>query len=125
MSLIYSILADIVIFVHFLFIIFVVLGGLLVVKWSWIKFIHIPAAIWGALIEIQSWVCPLTPLEVRFKMKAGESIYEGGFIEHYIMPIIYPPGINRKMQIILATVVIVINLGIYSWILYNSKKNKM
>ena len=123
---IFSLLADLVILLHFGFIIFVVLGGLLVLKWSWIKFIHIPAAIYGALIEIESWVCPLTPLEVRLKMKAGEQIYEGGFIEHYIMPLIYPPGINRRIQIILASVVIIINIGIYGYILYrNNQKKKM
>ena len=118
----YSLLADLVILIHFLFIIFVVLGGLMVIRWSWIKYLHIPAAIYGALIEIERWVCPLTPLEVRFKMKAGESIYQGGFIEHYILPLIYPPGMSRTVQIVLGGAVIVINLAVYVYIFFQNKK---
>ncbi|HMA61371.1 MAG TPA: DUF2784 domain-containing protein [bacterium] len=112
---IYSILADLIIVFHFLFIAFVVAGAFLVLKWHWVIYIHIPAAIWGVLIEIEQWICPLTPLEVRLRMAAGESFYEGGFIAHYLVPIIYPPGLNRAMQISLAIFVIVVNVGVYGY----------
>jgi hypothetical protein len=120
---VYSLLADLIILLHFMFILFVLCGGLLVLKWKWLIFIHIPAAIYGILIEIESWVCPLTPLEVHFKMKAGESIYQGGFIEHYLIPIIYPPGLNRTIQIILAAMVLILNIIIYTMVFYKYKSN--
>ena len=120
---VYSLLADLIILLHFMFILFVLCGGLLVLKWKWLIFIHIPAPIYGILIEIESWVCPLTPLEVHFKMKAGESIYQGGFVEHYLIPIIYPPGLNRTIQIILAAMVLILNIIIYTMVFYKYKSN--
>lgn len=109
----YNFLADIVVFIHLLFILYVLLGGLLVLKWKWMVSLHIPAAIWGALIEFMGWICPLTPLENHLRRQGGESGYSGDFVEQYIIPLIYPGGLTREIQIILGIAVIVINLAIY------------
>ena len=119
------ILADIIVVIHFAFILFVILGGLLVLRWRWLAWIHIPAAVWGAIIEFAGWICPLTPLENRFRVKGGADGYQSSFIEHYIVPIIYPETLTRSMQIILGLFVLIINAFIYGRILYDviTKKN--
>lgn len=117
-QMLYSLLADIIVIIHLAFIIFVVLGGILVLKWKWMIWLHIPAAIWGALIEFMGWICPLTPLENRFRMLAGESGYTGDFIARYILPVIYPGALTRGIQILLGVFVIVINLAIYAYIMW-------
>ncbi len=109
--------ADIVVLVHLIFILFVVLGGLLVLKWLWIAWFHIPSVIWGALIEFFGWICPLTPLENRLRMESVSSGYSGGFIDHYIMPIVYPSGLNQGIQIALGISVIALNSFVYGLIL--------
>lgn len=111
----YRILADILVVLHLAFVAFVVLGGLLVLRrprWAWL---HVPVAIWGALVEFMGWVCPLTPLEVRFRRMGGEAGYPGGFIEHYLMPVLYPGGLSRSHQVTLGFLVLALNLGIYGW----------
>jgi hypothetical protein len=113
----YRILADMVVGVHALFVAFVVVGGLLALRWPWIVYLHLPAAVWGALIEFQGWVCPLTPLEKSLRTAAGDSGYEGGFIEHYLLPVLYPAGLTRGVQLALGTAVVVVNLGIYALLL--------
>lgn len=113
----YSLAADTLFVIHFMFIVFVVLGGLLVAKWPWLVFLHLPAAIWGVLIEFRSWPCPLTPWEKQLRRAAGESGYDGGFIEHYLGPVIYPALPLDNIQIILGSGVIVINLLVYSWLI--------
>ncbi|MDX1334768.1 MAG: DUF2784 domain-containing protein [Gammaproteobacteria bacterium] len=119
-----SIAADLLVTLHLLFIIFVLLGGLLVARWHWIALLHIPAAIWGALIEYQGWICPLTPMEQQLRKAAGEAGYEGGFVEHYILPIIYPDFLSREIQIGMGTVVIIFNLLVYAWVIYRLKERK-
>jgi hypothetical protein len=114
---IYQILADIVLVIHLLFIVFVVAGGLLVMRKRWVAWLHLPAAVWGALIEFMGWYCPLTPLENDLRQLAGQSGYEGGFIEHYLLPVIYPDGLTREIQLMLGTIVVVINLAIYIYVL--------
>ena len=98
---------------HFTFVVFVVLGGLLVWKYPWVAWVHLPAALWGAGIEIVGTVCPLTHLEVGLRQRAGEMGYETGFIDHYVAPILYPLGLTRTAQVALAAAVIVINALIY------------
>jgi len=120
--LIYSFLADIVTIIHLLFILFVIFGGFLVLKWRWIIYFHIPAAVWGALIEFKGWICPLTPWENQLRQAGGEAGYSGGFIEHYLIPVIYPDELTRQLQFILGVFVIVINIAIYSWIIYRWRK---
>lgn len=112
--------ADLIVILHLAFIIFVILGGLLVLRWRWVMFLHIPAAIWGALIEFQGWYCPLTPLEQKLRRSAGEVAYEGGFVGHYILPIIYPEQLTHNLQLVLGSIVVVTNIVIYAVILRRS-----
>ncbi len=111
-------LADSVVVVHFLFIAFVILGGLLVLRWPKLALLHIPAACWGALIELTGGICPLTPLENALRRAAGGAGYGESFIEHYLLPIIYPAGLTRGIQWALAAVVIVVNGALYGWLIY-------
>jgi len=113
---IYRIAADAVVLVHFAFIVFVALGALLAVRWRWVPWLHIPALLWGVLVETTGRLCPLTDLENALRTKAGQSGYRGGFIEHYLLAIIYPEGLTREIQLALALGVIAINLTIYGWL---------
>ena len=119
----YLVLADVVVAIHFAFVLFVVLGGLLVFRWRRLAWLHVPAALWGALIEATGWICPLTPLENRLRVMGGGTGYRTGFIEHYILPILYPEELTRSSQILLGICVVVLNLGIYTWILFRSRRN--
>ncbi|HZD84588.1 MAG TPA: DUF2784 domain-containing protein [Gemmatimonadaceae bacterium] len=119
---IYRALADLVLVVHLTFVLFVVLGGLLVLRWPRAAWLHIPAAIWGVLIEYTGWICPLTPLENSFRARGGEMGYSGGFIEHYIQPLLYPAGLTRGTQIVLGSFVLLLNLGAYGILLTKGKK---
>ena len=105
--------ADSVVLLHFAFILFVVLGGLVVLRWPRFMWLHMPAATWGAFIELANRVCPLTPLENRLRIAAGETGYSGGFIEEYLIPVVYPDGLTRWVQISLGVGVIAINLIFY------------
>jgi hypothetical protein len=109
----YTIAADALVILHLAFIVFVMLGGLLLLKWPRLIYLHLPAVIWGTLVELQGWLCPLTPLEQQFRMLAGESGYSGGFIQHYLLPLIYPAALTRELQTLLALCVITTNLVIY------------
>ena len=113
----YRVLADLVVGVHALFVAFVVLGGLLALRWPRIAAAHLPAAVWGALIELRGWVCPLTPLEKSLRAAAGDAGYQGGFIEHYLLPVLYPAGLTRDVQLTLGSLVIAVNLVIYGIVL--------
>lgn len=109
--------ADLVALIHLLFVVFVVLGGALVLRWPRVAWFHLPSAIWGALIEFAGWICPLTPLENRWRLAAGEAGYSGGFVDHYLLPVLYPAGMDRGVQLVLGGLVIVINVVIYGWVL--------
>jgi hypothetical protein len=113
----YRLLADMVVLVHFAFVLFVILGGFLVACRRHVMPIHLGAAIWAALIEFNGWICPLTPLENHLRAKSGSDGYDSDFVAHYILPILYPEGLTRETQIALGAMVIVINLGIYAWVL--------
>jgi len=113
----YRALADMVVIVHFAFVLFVVGGAFLVLRWRRLAWVHVPAAVWGSLIEFAGWVCPLTPLESRLRVMGGDSGYGGGFVEHYIIPVLYPSGLTRGVQVFLGVLVLVINLAIYGWLL--------
>jgi hypothetical protein len=116
--------ADLLVALHFAFILFVILGGLLVLKWRKAAFLHIPCAIWGVMIEAGGWICPLTPLENRFREAAGGIGYQGGFIDQYIMPLVYPEGLTRQMQLSLAVMVLALNLCVYGLVLVRRAKRK-
>lgn len=113
---IYRFAADVVVVVHFAFVLFVVAGAFLALRWRWIPWLHLPAAAWGALIEFGGWVCPLTPLENALRRAAGEAAYAGGFVERYIIPVMYPSGLTRTLQIALGVIVIVMNAGAYGFV---------
>jgi hypothetical protein len=103
---------------HLAFVVFVVGGGLLVLRWPRLAWVHLPAALWGALIEFAGWICPLTPLENWLRRRAGVSDYAGGFVEHYVLPVLYPVGLTRGLQVGLGVAVILLNLVIYGWIFH-------
>jgi Protein of Unknown function (DUF2784) len=112
----YRVLADAVLLSHFGFILFVVFGALLVARRRrWLP-LHLAAAAWGILVEATGAVCPLTWAELHFRRLAGEAGYQGGFIDHYLLPLIYPAGLTRGMQIALGAGVLVINALSYAWI---------
>ena len=113
---IFKIAADILVVLHLGFILFGVLGGLAVLQWGRLAYLHLPAAAWGALIAINGWICPLTPLEQHLRRAGGQAGYGGGFIDHYLMPIIYPLGLTRRLQIAMGVALIVANLLIYGWV---------
>jgi hypothetical protein len=123
--LIYRALADLVLVVHFTFVLFGVLGGLLVVRWPRAAWLHIPAAIWGVLIEYTGWICPLTPLENSFRMRGGEAGYSGGFIEHYIQPLLYPAGLTRSTQVVLGSLALVLNLIAYGIVVLRMRRGEL
>jgi len=113
----YRLLANAVVSIHALFILFVVLGGFLAWRRILVAAVHIPCAIWGVLIEYRGWICPLTPLENALRAKAGQQGYSGGFIEHYLMPTIYPSGLTPRVQALLGTFVLVVNAFAYTVLL--------
>jgi uncharacterized membrane protein YhhN len=110
-------LADLVLVAHFAFVLFVVLGGLLVLRWPRLAYVHVPVAIYGALIELVGWICPLTPLENSLRAQAGEAGYQGSFVEHYILPVLYPSALTRGVQVGLGLLVLALNLAIYCYFL--------
>ena len=120
---IYRVLADLTLTVHFGFILFVVLGGILVSWRSWVAWIHIPTALWGALISLVGWTCPLTPLEIHFRRLAGQAGYTDSFIEHYLISAIYPQGIGDVGWALIGVAVVVINLLVYGWVLRRRKRS--
>jgi hypothetical protein len=120
---IHRFLADAVLVLHLAFILFVVLGGLLVLRRPKLAWLHLPAVAWGALIEFAGWICPLTPLENRLRARGGEAGYSGGFIEHYLTALIYPGGLTRNFQLLLGALVIAINVAVY-WKLWCARARR-
>ena len=120
---IYKFLADLVLVLHLSFILFVIFGALLVFKYPRLIWIHIPVATYGMLISFFRWICPLTPLENYFRVLAGEQGYEGGFIAHYILPVIYPLGITTGFAIAMGTFVLLLNGILYGMFIYRNKKS--
>lgn len=110
----YGIAADLLVVIHLAFIFFVVMGGLLLFRWPRVAWVHLPAALWGAVIEFYGWICPLTPLEQRMREASGEQGYQGGFAEHYLLPVIYPEGLTREVQFGLGLLVVLLNALIYA-----------
>ena len=119
----FRVLADLVLLVHFGFVVFVALGGLLALRWRRVAFVHMPVAVYGVLIELVGFVCPLTPLEVSLRRRGGEAGYEGGFIEHYVTATLYPAGLTREVQFGLAALVAIINAVVYTiwWRKYRTR----
>lgn len=109
----YQRLADGVVIVHLAFVLFVVAGGFFVLKWKRLAWVHLPAATWGAAIEVGGWICPLTPLENWLRARGGGTPYPGGFMEHYLLPMLYPAVLTREFQVALGAAVVVLNALVY------------
>lgn len=116
LEMIYKLLADLVTLTHFMFLLFVVLGGIAVWWVPKLAWLHLPAVAWGALIEFMGWICPLTPWEQFLRRLAGDEGYSGGFVEHYLLPLLYPEGLTRDVQILLGVLVLAINVTVYALI---------
>ncbi len=112
----YRFLADLLAFLHLVFVVFVVVGGFLALSRPRVALLHVPAAIWGVLIQWAGWICPLTPMEVHLRRLGGQAGYSGGFVDHYLVPVLYPPGLTRSHQIWLGIFVALLNLGVYGWL---------
>jgi hypothetical protein len=110
---IWGVLAEVVVVLHFCFVLFVLFGGALALRWPKAVWVHLPAAAWGALISFAGWICPLTPLEKWLRREGGSAGYEGGFVEHYILPVLYPRGLTPGIQVALGGIVVVLNVLIY------------
>jgi len=117
----YRLAAETVLLLHLAFIVFVIAGATGAARWSWLPLVHLPAAAWGVFVELTGRVCPLTTAENYLRLKAGEAGYSESFIEHYLLPIIYPAGLTREIQFALAAAVVVINTAIYAWLFYRHR----
>ena len=122
---IYGVLADRVLALDALFVAFVVFGGLAALRWRRAVFVHVPCALWGAWVALAGWICPLTPLEVSLRQRAGEGGYAGGFLEQYLVPILYPGDLTRGIQIGLGVVVLVLNIAIYAAMTRRWRRSRM
>lgn len=115
-------LADVVVVFHLAFVLFVVFGGLLALKWPRVAWAHVPAAAWGVAVELFGWNCPLTPLENELRLRAGRAGYEGDFIGRYVLPVMYPDGLTRETQLVLGAAALILNAGIYSIVLRRRRR---
>ncbi|CAE6756694.1 MAG: DUF2784 domain-containing protein [Nitrospira sp.] len=113
----YHVGADLILLLHLGFVLFVIAGGLLLLKWPRIAWVHLPAAVWGAVVEFTGWICPLTPLESQLRALAGESATEADFIGRYLPPLLYPETLTREIQMLLGLLVLGVNLALY-WLAF-------
>ncbi len=118
----YLLLADWVVLIHFVFVLFSVFGALLLIRWRKIILLHLPAAAWAVWIEFSGKICPLTPLENWLRLKGGENVYSGDFVGHYLLPLIYPSNLTREIQIILGVIVAGMNMAIYGYVFFFRRK---
>jgi hypothetical protein len=119
---IYRWLADLVVVVHALFVVFAVLGGALVLWRPWIAWLHLPAAVWAVLIEFFGWICPLTPLENALRARAGAATYSDGFISHYVLRALYPAGLTPEIQWVLGGIALGVNILMYTLVLRRRRR---
>ncbi len=120
----FRLLADLVVAVHGLFVLFVVGGGFLAWRWRRLVWLHVPAAAWGVAIEFAGGICPLTPLENRLRLRAGLDGYPGGFLEHYVIPVLYPAALTRRTQLILGALALAANLAAYGALLRRLRRGR-
>jgi hypothetical protein len=109
----YRAAADAILVAHLVFVLFVVFGALLLLRWPRLAWLHIPAVVWAAFIEFSGTICPLTPLEVALRQRAGQAGYGGGFVDHYVVSLLYPEGLTQNTQAMLGAMVVAINAAIY------------
>jgi hypothetical protein len=118
----YRIAADAVVLLHLGFIVFALAGGLLVLRWRTFALVHVPAMVWATFVELTGRLCPLTTLENRLRAAAGTHGYSGGFVEHYVMAIVYPPGLTRQDELVLAAIVASVNVFVYGGLLVRHRR---
>lgn len=111
---IYRALADVVVALHIAFVVFVMIGAFLALRWRHVMWLHVPTAIWGVFIEYAGWICPLTPLENGLRARAGEAGYSGDFIQHYLLRALYPTGLTHNVQFALGTFALLVNIIAYT-----------
>jgi len=121
----YRLLADGLVAVHVAFVGFVVLGGLLVLRWPWVACAHLPAVAWGVVIELAGWVCPLTPLENQAREAGGGIAYQGDFIDHYLLPVLYPAELTRQVQCALGFGALLLNVAIYALVIARRRRREV
>lgn len=121
---IYNILADTVMILHFLFVLFALFGGLTLLWRRWMVFIHLPVVAWASLIELIGWTCPLTPLEQSLRASSGSGAYNTGFVEHYLIPILYPPGLTPTVEIVLGVLVLATNAMVYAGVIWRLRRKQ-
>jgi hypothetical protein len=113
----FCLFADLIVALHLAFVAFVLLGGLLVLRWPAVRWVHLPAAAWGTWVELAGWVCPLTPLENWLRARGGGPGYTSTFVEHYLIPLLYPASLTPEIQWSLAALVFLVNAAIYATVL--------
>lgn len=118
----YRFLADVTAVVHLLFIVFVFAGGLAALRWPRVAWVHIPAAVWGTVVEVMGWVCPLTPLEDHFRALGGAEAAHGDFVARYILPVLYPERLTPAVQKVLGALVIIVNIGVYAFVIRKRRR---
>jgi hypothetical protein len=118
----FALLADLTVLVHFLFVLFVIGGGIVLYRWPRLIWLHLPAVCWGVAIELGGWICPLTYLEIRWRRQGGGLGYEGSFIQHYLEPLLYPVGLTPQRQVFFGVVALLLNVGIYAWVWRKKKE---
>jgi hypothetical protein len=118
----FRILSDATVVLHLAFVAFVLFGGLLVLRWPRVAWLHLPAVAWGAWIEFAGTVCPLTPLENWFREQGGRHAYNSGFVEQYLLPILYPDALSRELQWTLGGLVLVLNAAVYGVVLHRRRR---
>ena len=118
----YRLAAEAVLLLHLAFIAFVVAGAVLAARWRWLPLVHLPVAAWGFFVEVTGRICPLTYAENYLRVRAGEAGYAESFIEHYLLAIIYPAGLTREAQFVLAGGVVVVNVAIYAWLFHRRRR---
>ena len=118
---IFRFLADATVLLHLAFVLFVVLGGLLVLRWPRVAWVHLPAAVWGAWVELAGWICPLTPMENWLRRRGGQTGYTATFVDQYLVPILYPAALSRDIQWLLGAFVLAVNVCVYVLVFRRSK----
>jgi Protein of Unknown function (DUF2784) len=119
-----QILADAVLILHFAFVAFVFAGALLLLRWPKLVWVHLPAALWGAVVEFTGWICPLTPLENRLRESAGRAGYSGDFVDHYLLAVIYPESLTPRGQLVLGLLVVGANVTLYGVVIARSRRRR-